>query len=469
MATALPPGITDAVKGMSATRRILVLGVAVSLVVAALVASQWATAPQFISLYRDVELAQMAEVTAELERAAVPYRLGHDGAEVLVRQADLARARVLLAAKHLPRSGRPGFEIFDAEGTMLGKTDVELRMQLRRAMEGELARTIGEFAWVERATVHVAMPEQSALRRLQQPAKASVLITPRRGVPAPTDAVESITYLVANAVEGLQPSQVSVTDNSGRLLASSGDAEGTRLSDKQKEQQVQEEGRLRRKAEELLTSLLGPSQSTVSVAVELDFDERTIGSESFMPDSQVIVDETVTEAGASEGGQGGTARQTKYQNTSRREERRVAVGRLRKLSASVLVDERALARISANGGTRTAPQQLAALDTVMRSALGVDTARGDVLKVLAMPLEGVSVTPVGTTPADSTPAAPGVVVLVERFGRPGIVVLALLLAFALGWRALKPAAPPVPAGVLATGAAAGAFGPGAAGNWAPKP
>ena len=121
-----------------------------------------------------------------------------------------------MAAAGLPKSGRIGFEIFDK--TNLGMTDFAEHVNYRRALEGELERSVMALNEVEQARVHISFPQESVFQEARQPAKASVLLRLRGGVQLPETAIPAITHLIASAVEGLAPEAVSVLDMRGNLL-----------------------------------------------------------------------------------------------------------------------------------------------------------------------------------------------------------------------------------------------------------
>jgi flagellar M-ring protein FliF len=128
----------------------------------------------------------------------------------------LAELRLTLAAVGLPKTGRIGFELFDK--TNLGATEFTEHVNYRRALEGELERSITGLAEVEQARVHITFPKDSVFLDAQQPAKESVLVRLKPGAHLATQNVQAINHLVASAVEGLSPDAVSVLDMNGNLL-----------------------------------------------------------------------------------------------------------------------------------------------------------------------------------------------------------------------------------------------------------
>ncbi len=461
MANTLPPAVVNVVRRMNGTRRFMGLGIIAGALALLWVGSRWAVGPTYVTLFRDLELRSVGAITDDLTKNGVQYRLDEGGTALLVRASDLARARVLLAKDGLPSTGRPGLELFDQPSW--GMTDFTQRITYRRALEGELSRTIGTLKGVERAQVHLALPESSPLRRLERPAEAAVVLSLKPGVTLGREVVQGIAYIVSNSVEQLPADNVAVMDDSGRMLSIPSEGSGfVGLTTRQLDLQRSVERQLGEKVEGLLASVIGPGETRVQVAAQLNFEQVEKTIESFDPDRQVLNNEqrsetTSGDVGAEEGGTGGT--QTVINNTyqnSRNVERIIgAIGNITRLTVAVLVNEQALSK-SATGGSSTPPEaKLAALEAAVRNAIGVDSARGDRVTLTAMPFE-VNSTAIQSLAADSTTSQRDMVVLVERFSRPGIMVLGIIAALILGLRLLKPInLPAAAAPALAAPAAAG--------------
>src|SRR5262249_44142393 len=159
------------------------------------------TAPTYMTLFRDLDLKEAGQIGDQLRKSNIDYRLTAGGSEVQVPIAQIATARVALAREGLPASGRPGLELFDKASWAM--TDFTQRVTYQRALEGELARTIGGLAGIQQAQVHLVLPASSNLRRLERPASASVVVTLKNGASLSSEAVQGIVYIVANSVEQL--------------------------------------------------------------------------------------------------------------------------------------------------------------------------------------------------------------------------------------------------------------------------
>ncbi|MDP8989278.1 MAG: flagellar M-ring protein FliF, partial [Acidobacteriota bacterium] len=176
----------------------------------------WEKESAFHPLYTTLAPEDAAVVIQKLKEGSTEYRLSNNGTTVSVPEDKVAELRLELAAAGVPKSGRIGFEIFDK--TNFGMTDFAEHINYRRAVEGELERSVMAISEVEQARVHITFPKESVFSEAQQPAKASVLIKIRAGASLPETAIPAITHLISSAVEGLAPESVSVLDMRGNLL-----------------------------------------------------------------------------------------------------------------------------------------------------------------------------------------------------------------------------------------------------------
>jgi flagellar M-ring protein FliF len=434
MANDLVGQLSGAVRRQPPQRRLLLLGVAVLVVAAVAGVAIWASEPNWVVLYRDVSLSEAGRMTEVLDQAGIRNKLGPDGTELMVSRDDRPKARVLLAKAQLPMSGRPGFELFEQKQDW-GMTDFTQRITYQRALEGELARTIGATNGVDRAEVHLTIPEPGALRRLDRPAKAAVLLRMKAGMALAPGAVQGIVATVSNSVDRLSPENIAVTDESGRLLSAPGDdgAGSLGAAGRRMELQKSVEDYLGQKAERLLASVSGLGRPRVQIAAQLNFDqvERTI--ESFDPDGQVLQNEGRSETEAPADGSGGGAQtviNNSYQN-SRKLEKIVSGGAgVTRLTVAVLVDQRSLDQDTTS--TTPVEKRLSDIQALVKDAIGFDSTRGDRITVTAVPIE---VTAIDTTRPPAPPR--DVVGTAERFVRPAIGLVAMVVLLVLALRTMK--------------------------------
>lgn len=433
------PAIVVALRQMPPARRFAVLGTfAAALAILATVAL-WMRQPEFVPLVRGVELGAVGQVTEQLSKAGIQYRLADAGSTIEVPAAQVARARVSLAQANLPGDGRPGMELFDRPSW--GMTDFTQRVTYRRALEGELSRTIKSVKGVVRAQVHLTLPESSPLRRLERPAQAAVVLTLAPGTVLSAEAVRGIAYIVSNSVEQLSVDRVAVMDDSGHLLSVPSDDQSVAgISARHLELQRAVEAHIQQKLEALLAAAVGSGAARVQVSATLNFEQVDRTTEAFDPDGQVLQSEQRSEGEPGPSGATQTVVANTYQNSRRIEKIIGQVGNIKRLTVAVLLDEAILGRGDSATARRTA------LEQAVRSAAGIDDARGDQLSVIPIAFERAPL-PVPDSASAGGATTPGALEAAERFSRPVVALVAVLAALLLGWRALRPL--PAPASAVA--------------------
>lgn len=418
----------DSFMKMDANRRFGVLALAAGLLLLAVFLGRRATAPDYVPLFRNLDLAEVGNITDKLTKASITYRLDGDGSDVDVPADDAARARVLLAKDGLPATGRPGLELFDKPSW--GMTDFTQHITYRRALEGELARTIGTFQGVTLAQVHLALPEASPLRTPQRAAEAAVVVSLKSGYVLSAEQVQGITQLVSGSVEQLSPDHVTVLDDTGRpLTGAAGDVGGSgALTGHQAELQQSVEQHLAGKVEQLLAAAVGPTDFKVQVAARLNFDQLERTLDVYDTAGKVLSNEQRQSGDTAGGGDAGTTINNTYVNSRKIEKLVAGVGNITRLTISVMLNTRALK--SDPEAQRTAIAQL------VRNAVGFDSTRGDQLTVLAYAF--TDPVPPKINPADTATLKPSPIQTASRFAIPFVALLAVIVALLLGLRALRP-------------------------------
>ena len=371
--------------------------------------------PEYGLLYAGLDLEDSAAIVGRLEAAAVPFRLREDGATILVPASDALRLRMTLAEEGLPQGGSVGYEIFD-QLSAFGTSTFLANVNLRRALEGELARTIAALTDVKAARVHLVMPKRELFRRERVEPSAAVTLKLGSGRRLRPRQVLAIQHLVAASVPGLSPERITLVDDRGTLLARGGasDEQGMLASDSAEFQAAYEQ-RLKETVEELLERSLGPGRVRAEVHADMDFDRVTTTEETYDPEGRVVRstqsveeetslaerdrNENVTVgnnlpngAGADAAGRTSSETGTRSEETINYEISRTVRnhtqvgGRIRRLSVAVLVDGRTAPDESGElVYTELDEVEIARLTTLVRSAVGFEAARGDVVEVINMP------------------------------------------------------------------------------------
>jgi flagellar M-ring protein FliF len=378
--------------------------------------NQWNRERDFRPLYSNLSPEDAAAIMAKLKESGVPYRLNDSGTAVAVPSAKAAELRLQLAAAGLPKSGRIGYELFDK--TTLGQTEFAEHINYRRAVEGELERSITALREVESARVHVTFPKDSVFAESREPAKASVLLRLRKPARLEPANIKAITHLVASAVEGLKPEQVSVVDDQGNLLSvqpagpDQADAEQAELMLRYR--QRIEKG-ISEKLQQTLDPLLGARRYRTGVTVDCDLTSGEQSEENFDPNRSVMITAQRSEdsgTGVSTGGQPGTAsnlprpparpapggstlsRRTEnlaFQTSRTVRRMKLPQGTVKRISVSVVLDQDLRWEMENGKAKRIldppAPERLKAVKDLVSGAAGLDPARGDVLVVESLAFE----------------------------------------------------------------------------------
>jgi flagellar M-ring protein FliF len=420
---------------LSGTRRVLVLVVGIAAAGLIFAVSQWAGAPTWVPAFTGVPIENVTSMTDKLDQAGVKYRLERGGADIMVAASDLAKARVALAKGGIPMIGRPGMELFDQPSW--GMTDFTQRINYRRALEGELERTIGKMRGIDAAQVHLVMHETDGFAAQARPTEASVVLK-LKGESDP-EVVKGIAHLVASSVEGLTSDHVTIVNDAGRMLSEAEEPttmEG--LSSRQLAMQREVEEYLRVKAEKIVGQMVGPSNLRVQVSARMSFDRLERTTASVDPDKQVVAAEQKAQiVPGAQGGAGQNNTATASENTRSTESFVAAPGAVKRLTVAVLVADQPGADPKAPATPRS-PAELQQIETMVRSAVGADSVRGDVVSVVSVPFAPTVVVPVEKPKMD-------IVNVIQTAQRPllGIVGLVMIIIVAMiSLKSLKSAAAP---------------------------
>ncbi len=403
------------IKALSVAQRAGIAAVTILTVAGIVSFVHWHREAGFRPLFTGMSAEDAAACVQKLKESGVDYRLSDNGSVVLVPEARVDELRLEMAGAGLPRTGRIGFELFDK--TNIGATDFSEKVNYRRALEGELERSVKALNEIEQARVHISFPKDSVFLDSREPAKASVLVTLRPGRQISEQNVLAITNLVASAVEGLSPEFVSVVDMRGDLLSrpKRTGADALDNSDAALDYKRQIERDLMAKVESTLEPLLGEGRFRVGMSVDCDLTTSEQTDEAFDPTRSVMVtsqkSEDITGASKAEGQPGtasnlprpavitigagsGMSRRTEnasYETSRTVKQVKTPRGAIRRISASVLLDQRL--RWEGKGNQRKqvpvpiGPDKLKAIHDIVAGVIGLDAARGDQLVLENLPFE----------------------------------------------------------------------------------
>lgn len=271
--------------GLSRTQQIVFGAVTAASVAAIVLLVLWAQTPEWSPLFTNLENADAGQVIEKLKEAKVPYQVS--GSAIMVPKAKVHELRLAMASAGLPQGGSIGFEIFDKN--QFGMTDALQKLNYQRALQGELVRTILSLGGVESARVHLVIPEKDLFSDNAQEPSAAVVIKLKMGARLSPEQAKTITHLVSKSVERLKYSNVIITDVDGRNyteelgLGREHGIASPELTLSQLEIKKQIEGNLRKSLQSTLDRVLGPSNSVVTVAADLDFSQQETNEERYTP------------------------------------------------------------------------------------------------------------------------------------------------------------------------------------------
>lgn len=391
--------IADFVGRMSPSQVMMLFGVVAGTLVGVVMLVGWLNTVTYEPLYSNLGEAEAGEVVAYLGQNNIKYQLSNGGRTIEVPSSDLYQARIGLATQGLPQSGSIGYSLFDKSN--LGMTDFLQNLNFRRALEGELTRTIMGLREVDAARVHIVMPKDRLFKEDQKPATASVVLK-LRGAGLSKAQVAGISHLVASSVEGLTPDNITIIDYDGNLLSSGqqGDALAG-LTSSQMEVGQNVERHLQQKAQSMLDEVLGAKKSVIRVTAELNFQQLERTSEIYDPNVPSIRSEqriknsgSVTDRGeenaesTEEDSQETTI--TNYELNRTVDHIINAVGTIKRLSVAVLVDGNYSEVENEEGIFETiyeprSPEELDRLEAIVKNAIGYDPERNDQVEMLNIP------------------------------------------------------------------------------------
>ncbi len=353
----------------------------------------WANQADYKVLFTNLSTEDASGIVAKLQEKKIPYELSGGGNTISVPSAKVTEVRLELASLGLPQGGGVGFEIFDQKN--LGATEFEQQLNYRRALQGELARTINSLEEIEQCRVHLALPKDSLFVEEQKKTTASVTIKLKGGRTLRPDQVEGIGHLVASSVEGLNPADVMVVDGKGNILSrKQDDSRLGKMTASQVEYQNNIEKDMGNRIQTMLEKVVGQGKAVVRVAADLDFSVTEKTEEIYDPESPVIrstqkqTEKSTPSAGATnpKSAEEKSDEVINYEINKTINKTVMPVGEVQKLSIAVLVDGTYVK--DKKGEEVYQPRDKKDLDNIaelVRKSAGFNATRGDQVVVTNMP------------------------------------------------------------------------------------
>ncbi len=417
--------LVETLRQLGPSRLAIMGGVLVGLLMFFVFVSMRVSTPELKLLYSDLSTTDSSSIAAKLEESGIRYNVSADGTKVMVPDPEIGRARMLLAKEGLPNGGSMGYELFDQQSGY-GTTNFVQNINQVRALEGELTRTIASVDGVKSARVHLVLPQRELFSRDSRPASASVFVALKPVSRLGSEQIVAIQHLVASAVPDLKPSNVSIIDSEGNLLARGGDDETSLMSMKAEEMRRSYEQRMTQAVEDLVGRVVGYDRVRATVTADLNFDRVSTNEELFDPATQVVrsaqtVEENSMERTPPSGdvsvqnnlpGIAGdlyadakpTAENNRVEETTNYEISKTVrtmnreVGEVKKLSVAVLVD--GTYTVDDKGNKTYAPrseEEVNRIKDLVKSAIGYDESRGDKIDVANLQFATIDVAAVDET------------------------------------------------------------------------
>jgi len=427
---------------LSFTQKLIIVVVPLAVFTILFLVFLYASKPNYVVLYGGLTQEDLNAVLSELDKENIPYRISPDGSTVFVPEEKARDIRLKLAAKGIPSKGIVGYEVFDKE--RFGVSEFQNQVNLKRAVEGELARTIMRIDGVEYAKVNIGMPEKSIFLREEDEPTASVLVKLKPGYELTPEQVKAIRNLVALSVPRLKAKNVVVVDDKGRdLTAQTEDLE--LIKDKELRLKAEFEKNLERKIQKTLEEALGFGTVKVRVSADIDFTKREQREEIYDPEGIAIVSQQKKKErafGAPVGGVPGTTANilpgvgaaqagppiseksetiTNYEVSKKEVYTQDPLIKVKRLNVGVLVDS-------------NLKVDLEKIRQLVQASAGIDVSRGDVVSVVSVPFK---------KPEIEKPPLP----YAEYIKWIVLLILGLLMfatVFIILKRTLKKPAPPLP-------------------------
>lgn len=429
--TSLFQRFTNGVREFTVAQRTLALLAVAVLVLGVVGLGLWLSRPSYAPLFTGLQAADANSIVEQLKSGSVPYQLSDGGATIMVPEAEVYGERLKAAAAGLPSAAGGGYSLLDKMGVT--SSEFQQSVTYKRALEGELAATIGALSGVKAASVRLAIPEETVFAAEKAAPTASVFIETARGESLGAEQVQAIVHLTSASIEGMKPTDVAVIDAAGTVLSAVGGSPTGGAS----KQASDYESRVRDSVQAMLDKVVGVGNATVVVAADVSSESAQRTEESFVapetvtPLNESSQTETYTGTGGAGAGvlgpdniavPGGTAGEGTFNSESVTrnnaidkvtETRTIPAGTLSKQSVSVAVNDAAEVNI---GNLRA----------LVSAAAGIDIDRGDTVTVEYMSFDtsGAAAATEALTAAKEAAAA-------EQFGeivRTGIIAFVVLLA-----------------------------------------
>lgn len=371
-------------------QKMMIGGIAIVTVVLLGVLVSFLNKPNYATVYTNLAQEDAAKVLEHLNSKKIPYKIEDGGSTIKVSSEVVYETRLELASKGIPNSGILGYEIFDK--STMGMSEFMQKLNYKRALEGELSRTISQQNGVESARIHIVTPEKSIFKNEQNDATASIVLKLSTSSLSKGN-IDAIVNLVASSVEGLSKNNITLLDTNGRLLSQQSEENEFGVStSKQYEIKQSIENYLVKKTQKVLDNILGYGNSIVQVNAELNFDQVERTMEDFDPERQVAVSEQTIKTENIGATYSDTSAQVSQNSTVNYEISKTiqkvveGTGNIKRLTVATVINDE-VKQVKNGEVIETAheprsQEQIQKLEQIVKNALGINEERGDAFSIV---------------------------------------------------------------------------------------
>ena len=436
---------------INVVQRALLIAIILAMGAIGALLTHWAKLPDMQILYADLSPEEASKITDKISEKGIAYELRNDGKSIYAPSEKIYQLRIDLAKDGLPGGDKGGYSLFDNE--KIGISPFVQNVNLKRALQDELAKSIQMIDGVLHARIHIVSNEQALFNANQSQTSASVVLKIKPGYRLSNTNIAAIANLVAGSVEGLKTENITIVDSDGRLLSSQADGAVASSAGTVQDYRERIEQNLANKVEQMLLAVLGPGRATVRVSAEVNMTSVQMVTETYNPTGKVVTKEETKSNSETEPATSGEAGKAlaggvKKDETSTTEyivgktvEQKTSVpGTVTSLSVAAVVDlSPAETNQPQTAGAAAKIMPLTEVEKLIETALGLNLKGKDSLKVVEAKFYHPAV-----TPEDIQPPKKLDYIAVARNASLGIMAISALLVLKIFTKASKKAAAEAP-------------------------